>query len=65
MIDIYFDKQLLKKMSEFLEPDEKIKSGNMFGFPGFYINKKLSICVYHQGFACKFPEEEVRKLVQK
>jgi hypothetical protein len=39
--------------------------GKMFGYPAYYINRKLFACIYSQGVGIKVPEAMVKKLVNK
>jgi hypothetical protein len=39
--------------------------GKMFGFPAYYIKKKLFACVYENGVAVKIPENKVNELMGK
>lgn len=36
--------------------------GHMFGYPAYYVNKKLAICHYGEGIALKLPAEEATAL---
>ena len=41
-----------------------IRPGKMFGFPAYYVAKKLAICLYEQGVGVKLPEQSVIKLLE-
>lgn len=41
-----------------------IRPGKMFGFPAYYVGKKLCICLYEQGVGIKLPERSVTKLLE-
>jgi len=41
-----------------------IRPGKMFGFPAYYVVKKLAICLYEQGVGVKLPEQYVIKLLE-
>ncbi len=41
-----------------------IRPGKMFGFPAYYVGKKLCICLYEQGVGIKLPERSVAKLLE-
>lgn len=41
-----------------------IRPGKMFGFPAYYVVKKLAICLYEQGVGVKLPEQSVIKLLE-
>jgi hypothetical protein len=40
-----------------------VRPGKMFGFPAYYANKKLCICLYEQGVGVKVPEQIAKKLL--
>ncbi len=40
-----------------------VKAGKMFGFPAYYVGKKLCICLYEQGVGVKLPEGSAKKLL--
>ncbi len=40
-----------------------VRPGKMFGFPAYYVGKKLCICLYEQGVGLKLPEQTVKKLL--
>lgn len=42
-----------------------LKPGKMFGFPAWYIEKKLCFCVYENGVGIKLPEKTIRELLEK
>lgn len=42
-----------------------VAAGKMFGYPAYYVNKKLFACVYGEGVGVKVPEEVATKLLSK
>jgi hypothetical protein len=42
-----------------------VKPGKMFGFPAYFVGKKLFICLYEQGVGVKLPEKSVNRLLKK
>jgi hypothetical protein len=40
-----------------------VRAGKMFGFPAYYVGKKLCICLYEQGVGIKLPEKSAAKLL--
>ncbi len=42
----------------------EVRAGKMFGFPAYYVGKKLSICLYEQGVGIKLPEQSATKLLE-
>ncbi len=43
--------------------NSEVENGLMFGYPAYYINKKLVACHYGNGLAIKLPEAIVGKLM--
>jgi hypothetical protein len=41
-----------------------VRPGRMFGFPAYYVGRKLCICLYEQGVGVKLPEQSAAKLLQ-
>ena len=41
-----------------------VRAGKMFGFPAYYVGKKLCICLYQEGVGVKLPEQTAAKLLQ-
>ena len=41
-----------------------VRPGKMFGFPAYYVGKKLCICLYEQGVGVKLPEQSAAKLLE-
>jgi hypothetical protein len=41
-----------------------VRPGKMFGFPAYYADGKLCICLYGQGVGVKLPEQRAAKLLQ-
>jgi hypothetical protein len=42
-----------------------VRSGKMFGFPAYYVDKKLCICLYEQGVGVKVPEQTAARLIEE
>ena len=40
-----------------------VVGGTMFGFPAYYINRKLFTCIYEEGVGIKVPEKVAESLV--
>jgi hypothetical protein len=40
-----------------------IRPGKMFGFPAYYADRKLCICLYEQGVGVKVPEQTAARLL--
>ena len=41
-----------------------VRAGKMFGFPAYYVEKKLCICLYEQGVGLKLPQQTVDRLLE-
>ena len=41
-----------------------VQPGKMFGFPAYYVGRKLCICLYGQGVGVKLPEQSAARLLQ-
>jgi len=42
-----------------------IRPGKMFGFPAYYADKKLCMCLYEQGVGVKVPELTAARLIKE
>jgi hypothetical protein len=40
-----------------------VKAGKMFGYPAYYVNKKLFTCGYGEGVGVKLPEARASELL--
>ena len=40
-----------------------VRPGKMFGFPAYYVGKKLCNCLYEQGVGVKLPEQTASRLL--
>jgi hypothetical protein len=40
-----------------------VRPGKMFGFPAYYVGKKLCICLYEQGVGVKLPQPSAARLL--
>ena len=40
-----------------------VSEGHMFGYPGYYVKRKLIACHYGNGLALKLPEKTVDKIL--
>jgi hypothetical protein len=41
-----------------------VRPGKMFGFPAYYVGKKLGICLYEEGVGVKLPAVSVKRLLE-
>ena len=51
-------------LDELLLNIPNLRAGKMFGFPAYFVGKKLCICLYEQGVGVKLPEQSVKELLQ-
>ena len=51
-------------LDEMLLVHPAIRPGKMFGFPAYYVGKKLAICLYEDGVGVKLPEKTVNRLLE-
>jgi hypothetical protein len=59
-----FNVQHKSILDEMLLGHPHIRSGKMFGFPAYFVGKKLCICLYQQGVGVKLPEQILAKLME-
>jgi hypothetical protein len=41
-----------------------VHTGKMFGYPAYYVGKKLCICLYEQGVGLKIPADMAARLLE-
>jgi hypothetical protein len=51
-------------LDELLLGQPHIRPGKMFGFPAYYVGRRLAICLYEEGVSIKLPEERVNHLLE-
>jgi hypothetical protein len=51
-------------LDELLLCNPLVRPGKMFGFPAYYVGKKLCICLYEEGVGVKIPEQTVARLLE-
>jgi hypothetical protein len=50
-------------LDRMLLSDPRLRPGKMFGFPAYFVGKKLCICLYEQGVGVKLPVSTVARLL--
>jgi len=65
MGNVNFNIDHKKVLDGFLLEIPGVVSGKMFGYPAYYINKKLFACVYENGVGVKIPENKANELISK
>ncbi|HML05456.1 MAG TPA: hypothetical protein VK426_06765 [Methanobacterium sp.] len=58
-----FNGEHKKILDSFLFEIPDVVPGKMFGYPGYYINKKLFACLYENGVGIRVPEDKARELI--
>ena len=58
-----FNEEHKKILDSFLLEIPGIVPGKMFGYPAYYVNKKLFACLYENGVGIKVPEDKARELI--
>jgi hypothetical protein len=52
-------------LDELLLANPLVRAGKMFGYPAYYIGKKLCICLYEEGVGVKIPEATATRLLEE
>jgi hypothetical protein len=65
MGNVNFNIEHKRVLDSFLLEIPGVVSGKMFGYPAYYINKKLFACVYENGVGIKIPENKANELIGK
>jgi hypothetical protein len=60
---VTFNRKHKEVLDALLLPVPGVVAGTMFGYPAYYINKKLFACVYGEGVGIKVPEKVAGSLV--
>jgi hypothetical protein len=63
MSRIYFNPEHKKTLDDLLLPISIVRGGKMFGFPAYYVGKKLFASIYEDGVGLKLPAEQVSALL--
>jgi hypothetical protein len=61
---VYFNPKHKVVLDDLLLGNPLVRPGKMFGFPAYYVGKKLCICLYEQGVGIKLPEQTIAKLLE-
>ena len=60
-----YNQKINENLDSFLLEFTGVAAGNMFGYPAYYVGKKLFACVYKDGVGIKVPEDLAKKLINK
>jgi hypothetical protein len=58
-----YDQEIKEILDSFLLEYPEVTSGKMFGYPAYYVRKKLFACVYEDGIGIKVPEDLAKELI--
>jgi hypothetical protein len=50
-------------LDEMLLNNPVVRSGHMFGYPAYYVGKKMAICHFENGVGVKLPAEKAKHLL--
>ena len=65
MTKAVFDPEVKKVIDSILLKNPSVISGKMFGYPAYYVNKKLLACIYENGVGVKVPADLANQLIGK
>jgi hypothetical protein len=65
MRTVSFNPEIKKVVDSILLKYPLVQSGKMFGYPAYYVNKKLVACIYESGVGIKVPEDVAKTLIGK
>jgi hypothetical protein len=63
MSSVYFNPAVKEMLDTILLPIEIVSPGKMFGYPAYFIGKKLFACVYEDAVGIKLPLEKASFLI--
>ena len=51
-------------LDDLLLANPMVRAGKMFGYPAYYVGKKLCICLFEQGVGLKLPAQTAARLLE-
>ena len=60
-----FDPEVKKAVDSILLKNPSVVPGKMYGYPAYYMNRKLVACIYDKGVGVKVPEGVANELIGK
>ncbi len=63
MGSVYFSPAIKDALDAILLPIEIVSPGKMFGYPAYFVGKKLFACVYEDSVGVKLPPVRVQALL--
>ena len=58
-----YSPEIKKAIDAILLKNPAIAPGRMFGYPAYYVNKRLFACIYKNGVGLKVPETVANELI--
>ena len=65
MSKVNFDPEVKKAIDSILLKNPSVVSGKMYGYPAYYIDRKLVACIYEKGVGFKVLEGIANELIGK
>lgn len=62
---IVYNQEIKDVLDSFLTEIPIVVPGKMFGYPAYYVNKKLFACVYQDGVGLKVPSDTAENLLKE
>ena len=61
---VHYNTEHKTVLDELLLDQPFVRAGKMFGYPAYYAEKKLCICLYEEGVGIKIPEKTAQQLLE-
>jgi hypothetical protein len=61
---IKFNPEIKLILDDLLLTHPRVRPGKMFGYPAYYVEKKLCMCLFEQGVGIKVPAETASRLLE-
>jgi hypothetical protein len=58
-----YNSRIKENLDSILLAIPEVTSGKMFGYPAYYVRKRLFACVYEDGIGIKIPEDLANELI--
>jgi hypothetical protein len=65
MSKVNFRPELKNVVDSILFKNPSVVSSKMFGYPAYYVNKKLVACIYEEDAGIKIPENAANEVIGK
>ena len=60
-----YNQEIKDVLDSFLLDNPIVVPGKMFGYPAYYVSKKLFACVYEDGVGLKVPSDTAERLLRE